>query len=775
MAQFKFLKGNYSGLNSVAITEGQVLIAKDTREMYVDVDASTRIKIGDFTVVADIAALEALDATAVPTSRLYYVENGNILARSNGTTWIQINKQPTADELKTLLGLGSMAYLSEVSESNLSAELAEKVNAASEGNHSHANKTVLDGITAEKVTAWDAAEGNAKTYADGLNTAMDTRVKAVEGTSHTHSNKALLDTYTQTEENLADAVAKKHEHANKTELDKIASGDKAKWDAVVADHLTAADKAALEDSISDVNTAVANEATTARAAEKANADAITAIKDGTTIDSFADVETALAGKQAAGDYATKAEAQTMADAKDTAIAEAKKAGTDAQDALDAYKTSNDAALAGVKATAEAAVTDADLATALEPYAKTADVSATYETKTVVAEVKATAEKGVADAATAQAAADKAQEEVDALETYVGTIPTDYTETNVISYINKKAEETLAAAQGGSSETAASVKQQLDNYKSENDTRVAAAEAAIDAIEADYLKKADKEELQGNIDAKVASVTAGDASVTVGGTATAPTVAAKVSADADNALTLADDGLKVVIPTAAEYSIVKAADSGDYAAVYNLTKDGTIVGASINIPKDMVVKSGSVVGDEIVLVLNDEAATEIKIPVASLIEYVTSGSAAGDMVIVNVSDDHKVTATITDGTITLAKLTTEVQTAIGKAHSHENATVLDGITADKVSAWDSAQANAEATAATALASARTEITAEIDADVKALADGQVATNKADIEALTKTVADNAAASNKAVEDLAATVYTQEQVDALLEQSQQWGEF
>lgn len=48
---------------------------------------------------------------------------------------------------------------------------------------------------------------------------------------HTHSNKALLDTYEQTETDLADAVSKKHSHSNKAELDKIADGDKAKWDA----------------------------------------------------------------------------------------------------------------------------------------------------------------------------------------------------------------------------------------------------------------------------------------------------------------------------------------------------------------------------------------------------------------------------------------------------------------------------------------------------------------------------------------------------------------
>lgn len=69
-------------------------------------------------------------------------------------------------------------------------------------------------------------------YATAANlTALAGRVTALEGDSHTHDNKALLDTYTQTEANLADAVLKKHSHANKAELDKIATGDKAKWDA----------------------------------------------------------------------------------------------------------------------------------------------------------------------------------------------------------------------------------------------------------------------------------------------------------------------------------------------------------------------------------------------------------------------------------------------------------------------------------------------------------------------------------------------------------------
>lgn len=65
-----------------------------------------------------------------------------------------------------------------------------------------------------------------------IKTAND-KIAALEGKAHTHSNKALLDTYTQTEANLADAVAKKHSHANAAELDKFATGDKAKLDAAV--------------------------------------------------------------------------------------------------------------------------------------------------------------------------------------------------------------------------------------------------------------------------------------------------------------------------------------------------------------------------------------------------------------------------------------------------------------------------------------------------------------------------------------------------------------
>ena len=178
---------------------------------------------------------------------------------------------------------------------------------------------------------------------------------------------------------------------------------------------------------------------------------------------------------------------------------------------------------------------------------------------------------------------------------------------------------------------------------------------------DKVAKADlADALATEIDSKVASVGDGDASVTVGGTATAPTVAVKLSAGTDNAITLEDDGL---IPAADTYSIVKDENSGNFAAVYHLAKNGiNISGSTINIPKDMVVESGEVVtnpdghpaGTYIKLVLQN-VTNPLYINVGDLIEYVTSGSEDGDMVVIDVSDDHKVTATITEGTITNDKI------------------------------------------------------------------------------------------------------------------------
>ena len=131
---------------------------------------------------------------------------------------------------------------------------------------------------------------------------------------------------------------------------------------------------------------------------------------------------------------------------------------------------------------------------------------------VAEKVKAEETRAKAAEEAAAAAAKKAQDEVDALEAYVGTIPADYTESNIVAFIQKRAAEVLAAAQGGSSETAASVKAALEAYIALNDPKVTKNTEDIATIMGDYLKKADKDALAGDIASNAAEILRIDAAL-----------------------------------------------------------------------------------------------------------------------------------------------------------------------------------------------------------------------------------------------------------------------
>lgn len=162
-------------------------------------------------------------------------------------------------------------------------------------------------------------------------------------------------------------------------------------------------------------------------------------------------------------------------------------------------------------------------------------------------------------------------------------------------------------------------------------------AAIGAATADSVATAQAaaEAAQASADAKVASVGAtANGGITISGEATEPTVGIKLDPTDGNAATLGAAGLMVTIPevTVPVYDIVKDTDSGDYAAIYHLTKDGTNTGAAINIPKDLFVKEGKVVdnptgrpaGKYIELTLQNQA-NPIYINVADLVDAYTPGN------------------------------------------------------------------------------------------------------------------------------------------------------
>jgi hypothetical protein len=420
---------------------------------------------------------------------------------------------------------------------------------------------------------------------------------------------------------------------------------------------------------------------------------------------------------------------------------------------------------------------------------------------------------------------------------VGTLKIgDTTYDTVVAYVNKKAEDTLSAAQGGSSETAASVKQALDNYKTENDAKVQANADAIDAIEADYLKAADKEALQADIDTKAAQTDLTALSNKVGTVADGKTVVGMIG-DVETAYQAKDTELAVSIKTIsddyltsadktelqgnidkkvdqtvynAKISALETADTtlqtnidneakarkdADDAQVARIaTLEGQITGLSgamhfegvkTEVPTDV---TGYEAGDVIIVgekeyVFNGTAFVEFGDVSAEGERITTLETTVGDAtsgLVKSVADNttaitaeetrakateaaNKALAeaaqvaaadaqadvdaiaadylkasdktelqgnidgvssrvTTLEGTshthVNKALLDTYTQTeadladAVAKKHSHDNKTVLDDITAEKVSAWDSAQANAEATAAGALSDAKTALETEI---------------------------------------------------------------
>ena len=173
----------------------------------------------------------------------------------------------------------------------------------------------------------------------------------------------------------------------------------------------------------------------------------------------------------------------------------------------------------------------------------------------------------------------------------------------------------------------------DGDKAKWDNEIGAKQAAADA-----MTEAQK---------KVASVGAGDASVEIGGTATAPTVAAKLSTDAGNILEKKADGLYVPTPAAATVTGVKEGEKVLGLEGTELTTTLTLtysegdkkikllgVGDAVVAELDATafIKDGMLAGatydpdaDKLVLSFNTDAGKEdIEVPLSDLVYTAGNG-------------------------------------------------------------------------------------------------------------------------------------------------------
>ena len=306
---------------------------------------------------------------------------------------------------------------------------------------------------------------------------IDGRVQAIENGLET-----AIDTAIQTHVEAADAKYETIENVSllSGQIDtKVAALEKADTDNL------AAAKAHAETKIAELNiTQYAKQASL----DETNA-AIDAIKDHADVDSFADVMAKIAEKQDIIPENTY-DAHGAAAAVDTKLEEYKTAANKRLDDLEAVDNATQAEM-------DKAVEDLEAADA-EILAKIGTVA---DGETVIGLIGAA--KTAAD--NAKAAADAAQGDVDALETLVGAVPEG--SDTVIAYVNKKAEEVLKAATGGSTESAASVKLALDNYIALNDPKVAKNTEDVAAAQSkadDAYELADSKATMDEVNAAIAN-------------------------------------------------------------------------------------------------------------------------------------------------------------------------------------------------------------------------------------------------------------------------------
>ena len=460
MALVNFRKGLLANLPATK-TAGTFYITTDERAMYLDVDASTRIRLGDFQEFANVTALTANPNPS--TTALYYVSDINCLAKWNGSEYIQINKDT---------GMTSV-------------EVTGDGNAITAAVYDAAGRKLTLTKGATYMTAADV---------DGkISTAVGALGSDAEGNAYANV-KAYVDAKTS---GIATDTAL-------NELTGRVSTAEGEIDAL---------QAAIGEGGS-VTVAIAD-------AKKAGTDAAAAA---TAAQATANSKTTMAEVEAKN-YATKNEAQGYADAKDAAISAAKDAADAAQADVDALEgkvgtVPADKTVVQMISDAQAAATYDDTAlkgrisaneTAIATLNGTGEGSVSKQVADAVASIVADAPEAyntlkeisdwisshASDAASMNSQINTNKTDIANLTALVGSLPETATSDTVVGYID----EAIAALQIGDYAKAADLTAAVDRIGTA-EGKITTLEGKVKAIEdkniSDGANKVEASTTNGNI-------------------------------------------------------------------------------------------------------------------------------------------------------------------------------------------------------------------------------------------------------------------------------------
>lgn len=716
----KFYKGALANLPATG-TNGALYITTDEGAIYLGTGVGMK-RLGDFVQVDAVANLPE----SANQSALYYCVAENVLAKWTGTEWKQVNKQPTKEELKVMLGLDADGDVTKaIAAAKKSGDDAQAdVDTLTEyvGTFTHDTaKTVVEYINAK--TDGIATSGNLE--------ALGSRVTAVEGDVSTIKGDYLKSSDRTALEGQISAVQTAVDN-EKTRAEGIESGLRTDVDAIKADYLKDEDKTALQDGIDAVAEDVA---------------------------------------EISKDYLTSSDKTALESKMATDIADAVK------DEADLRVAADEAIEAKIGTVAEGKT--------VVQMIEEAEAAATYNDTQVKADIKANADAIDAIEADYLKAADKTelQGNIDEVAGDVADIAADYLKASDKTELQGKIDAKVAqtdydAKVAEIAQTTGSLQTQINTIMNNPD-----AEGAINSINeftawvAEHGTIADgmRTDINKNKDDIAAEVKrAGDAEEALSGRLDT------LEAIDHNAYVAADTALKNEL----NGEIAKKADATALAdAVQALEGADTGLGNRITALEN---KFGGAEGSVEDMIADAQAAAEATAAAdatqkANAAEAAAKSHADGLNTAMNarvealetIDHDHD-NKTVLDG-ITAAKVA-DWDDAVTKEHEHTNKTVLDGITAENVTTWNTVTSKAAQTdldnAVTRIGTAEGKITAlETASATHAL--------KTEVEVVETALSTYETENNAAVALKANTAdvyaktetYTKDEVEALLT----WGSF